>query len=360
MDNFCVLPWFGRELNWDSRHDTHCCLLPKEYDIKKVQKEMLEGQRPRECQKCWNLEDQGLTSDRQLKNAALDWYWDKDMQFIKQDAQKGMEKTLMLKLLTSYTCNATCVSCNSSSSSSWAQLDRKENPNLSIKKYQFIDLEKVYNEIDFSSLVTLTLLGGEPLYERKNFQVLEKLLSLGNDRCFISMVTNGSVALSDDFKKILSKFKNLNFCVSIDGTHSVFEYVRYPLEWSLLESNLKFFRELTNLVSANYTLSNLNVLYHNQTVAWFAEQKIEYANNPVYYPAWLQPRALPVHVKEHLRAVLTPADYATYIGESHSEADQRNFEEFLKQIKRQDQLKGISIKNYLPELCESIGFDLFE
>jgi hypothetical protein len=35
MDNFCVLPWFGRELNWDSRHDTHCCLLPKEYDIKK-------------------------------------------------------------------------------------------------------------------------------------------------------------------------------------------------------------------------------------------------------------------------------------------------------------------------------------
>lgn len=360
MNNFCVLPWFGRELNWTNRIDTHCCLLPKQYDIKKIQQEMLAGKRPAECQKCWNLEDQGLTSDRQLKNAALDWYWDRDLQFIKQDAAQGLEKTLMLKMMTSYTCNAACVSCNAGASSSWAKLDYKENPKLGMKKYQFIDLDKVYNEIDFSSLVTLTLLGGEPLYEKKNFQVLERLLELGNDRCFISMVTNGSVALSDEYKKILSKFKNLNFCVSIDGTGPVFEYVRYPLDWSLLEPNLKFFRELTTFVSANYTLSNLNVLYHNQTVAWFAEQKIEYANNPIYHPAWLQPRALPVHVKQHLKTVLNPVDYDTYIGEVHSETDQSNFEEFLKQIKRQDNLKGISIKNYLPELCDLIGLDLFE
>jgi hypothetical protein len=31
-----------------------------------------------------------------------------------------------------------------------------------------------------------------------------------------------------------------NFCVSIDGTGPVFEYLRYPLDWALLESNLKF------------------------------------------------------------------------------------------------------------------------
>ena len=360
MNNFCVLPWFGRELNWNNQHDTHCCLLPREYNIKKIQQEMLEGKRPQECQKCWNLEDQQLTSDRQLKNAALDWYWDRDLQFIKQDAGQGLEKTLMLKLMTSYTCNATCVSCSSGSSSSWAQLDRKENPKLKVKKYQFIDLEKVYKEVDFSSLVTLTLLGGEPLYERKNFEVLEKLLELGNSQCFISMVTNGSVAISEDYKKILSKFKNLNFCVSIDGTGPVFEYLRYPLDWSLLEENLKFFCELTDLVSANYTLSNLNVLYHNETVAWFNDQKIEYANNPIYRPDWLQPRALPTHVKQHLKTVLNSMDYDTYIGDYHTDTDQNNFEEFLKQIKRQDNLKGISIKNYLPELCELIGLDLFE
>jgi sulfatase maturation enzyme AslB (radical SAM superfamily) len=360
MNNFCVLPWFGREINYDGKYDTHCCLLPQKYDIKRIQQDMLANKRPEECQRCWNLVDQGLTSDRQLKNAALDWYQDRDLQFIKKDAEQGMEKTLMLKLLTSYTCNATCVSCGSNNSSSWAKLDRKENPKLKIKKYQFIDLEKVYKEVDFSSLVTLTLLGGEPLYERKNFQVLEKLLELGNDRCFISMVTNGSVAISEDYKKILSKFKNLNFCVSIDGTGPVFEYLRYPLDWALLESNLKFFRKLTDLVSANYTLSNLNVLYHNETVTWFNNQKIEYANNPIYRPTWLQPRALPTHVKQHLKTVLNSVDYDMYIGDYHTNTDQSNFEEFLVQIKRQDQLKDISIKHYLPELCELIGLDLFK
>lgn len=320
---------------------------------------MLKDKRPQECQRCWNLEDQGLTSDRQLKNAALDWYWDRDLQFIKKDAEQGMEKILMLKLMTSYTCNATCVSCGSGASSSWSQLEQKGNPKFQIEKYQFIDLEKVYKEVDFSSLVTLTLLGGEPLYERKNFQILEKLLELGNSQCYISMVTNGSVAISENYKKILSKFKNLNFCISIDGTGPVFEYVRCPLKWALLESNLKFFRELTDLVSANYTLSNLNVLYHNETVTWFNNQKMQYANNPIYRPDWLQPRALPTHVKQHLKTVLNPADYKMYIGDCHTDTDQNNFEEFLVQIKRQDQLKNISIKNYLPTLYQLIGPELF-
>lgn len=319
---------------------------------------MLAGKRPEECQKCWNLEDQGLTSDRQLKNAALDWYWDRDMQFIKQDAANGMEKTLMLKLMTSYTCNATCVSCGSGSSSSWAKLDRKIDKSIPIKKYRFIDLDKIYKEIDFSQLKTLTLLGGEPLYERKNFLILERLLELGNDKCFISMVTNGSVKLSEDYKKLLSRFSNLNFCVSIDGTGPVFEYLRYPLQWSDLVENLKFFRELTDLVSANYTLSNLNVLYHNQTVAWFKDNNIEYANNPIYRPAWLQPRALPSHVKHHLKSVLNDVDYATYIGK-HTDQDDENFQEFLRQISIQDRAKKINLKDYLPELYELIGPESF-
>lgn len=348
MDTFCVLPWFGREKDWREL-DTHCCLLPKKYDIKKIQKEMLAGQRPAECQKCWNLEDQGLTSDRQLKNSALDWYWNRDLQFIKQDAAAGVEKILMLKLLTSYTCNATCVSCNSGFSSSWSKLDRKIDKTIPIRKYRFIDLEKIFKEVDFSELKTLTLLGGEPLYEKKNFLILEKLLELGNKNCFISMVTNGSVALSSDYKKILSKFKNLNFCLSIDGTESAFEYVRYPLKWDVLEKNLSFFRDLTDLVSANYTLSNLNVLYHNRTVEWFRSQNMMYANNPIYRPAWLQPRALPISAKEHLKSVLNETDYATYIGE-HTTTDDDNFQEFCRQISTQDQAKGIRLRDYLPEL----------
>lgn len=354
-DTFCVLPWFGREIDWDN-NQTHCCLLPKNYNIEKIKSSMLRGEKPVECQKCWHLESNGIKSDRQVKNAELDWYMDRDLEFIKQDAVDGKSNTLMLKLFTSYTCNATCVSCNSSSSSSWHQLNKKIFNIVPEKKYKCVDINSVREHVNFKDLVSLSLIGGEPLYEKKNFDLLEHLLNIGNNAVFISIVTNGSVLISDSQKRILSKFKNLNFSVSIDGTEQVFEYLRYPLKWSRLIDNLKFFRELSDNVSANYTISNLNVLYHNDTVNWFNQQNIIFSNSPVYTPTWLQPRALPVDIKNYLKTILTEFDYNTLIGNDHSSQDQANFEQFLTEIKTQDNAKKIDINDYLPELAQMINW----
>lgn len=354
MDTFCVLPWLGREINWNQQ-ETHCCLLPKSYSIEEIKATMLAGERPAACQKCWNLEDQGLQSDRQLKNSALDFYWDRDLPFIYKDAADGkFDKILMLKLLTSYTCNATCVSCNASASSSWSQLNHRANPTIPITPTKFVDLKKIKEKVDFKELKMLSIIGGEPLYEKKNFELLEHILELGNDTVFLSMVTNGSVKLTDRQKTVLNKFKNVNFSLSIDGTGLVFEYLRYPLKWDDLLANLTFFREVTDNVSSNYTLSNLNVLNHNETVAWFNSEKIPFANNPIYRPAWLQPRALPVEIKKVLKDRLNAQDYSTYIGE-HTEQDELNFKQMLVEIKKQDTAKGITIAEYLPELSQYIS-----
>lgn len=354
MDTFCVLPWFGREIQWN-QHETHCCLLPKNYNIQEIKKEMLEDKKPTACQKCWTLENSGLQSDRQLKNSALDWYWNRDLQFIRQDAVNGVDKILMLKLLTSYTCNATCVTCNSDSSSAWAQLDQRINPNIPIKSYKFVDLDKIKQKVDFAELKMLSLIGGEPLYEKKNFDILEYLLELGNDTIFISIVTNGSVELTNRQKTVLSKFNNVNFCLSIDGTERVFEYLRFPLRWQDLLNNLKFFKEVTDNVSANYTLSNLNVLYHNETISWFKTNNIPYANNPIYNPPWFQPRALSLEIKQLLKKQLTDLDYKTYIGD-HTANDQLNFELLTEKIKTQDIAKNITMADYLPELAKLINY----
>ena len=350
MDTFCVLPWFGKEINWNQR-ETSCCLLPAEHDIEEIKKDMLAGVRSTACQKCWNLEDNKLQSDRQLKNAALDWYWDRDIELIKQDAINSQNDVLMLKLNTSFTCNATCVSCNPSASSAWYQLDAKIQNIIPIKKYKFIDLDQVNQKIDFSKLKTLSLLGGEPLYEKKNFDLLEHMLNLGNNTVFLSIVTNGSVVLTSRQKKILSQFKNLNFSLSIDGIDRVFEYLRFPLKWNLLQENLQFFREVTDNISANYTLSNLNIMYHNQTTAWFTQNNIPFANNPIYTPAWLQPRTLPAASKKHLETILSQQDYDMYIGQ-HSVEDDEKFQQCILNIQQQDRAKNINIKDYLPEFCE--------
>jgi organic radical activating enzyme len=350
MDTFCVLPWVGREINWDER-ETHCCLLPKTYDIDQIKSDLLARVKTPACQKCWNLEEHGLKSDRQVKNSALDFYLDRDLESIKIDAVQGkLDRILMLKLITSYTCNATCISCNSGASSSWAQLNHQTDPTIPLKKHKFVDLDKVKTKVNFKELKMLSLIGGEPLYEKQNFELLEHLIDIGNDAVFLSMVTNGSVKLTDRHKKVLSKFKNLNFSVSIDGTESVFEYLRFPLKWSDLICNLDFFREISNNISSNYTLSNLNVLYHNQTKEWFEKNNIVYSVNPIYSPSWLQPRALPQSIKKLLKQQLSAIDYNTFVGPIHTTQDQQNFQKMLEQIKIQDTAKKIKMLDYLPEL----------
>lgn len=351
MKHFCVLPWVGQEIQWHLKA-THCCLLSKPYNIDRIKNQMLAGERPAECQKCWSLEDQGLTSDRQLKNSALDYYWNKDIEDIVKLAQNNqLNDVLMLKLFTSYTCNATCVSCDSASSSSWHQLEQKMNKHFPIRTYNFIDIDAVKKDIDFKKLVALSLIGGEPLYEKKNFDLLEHILELGNTSIFISMVTNGSVALTDRQKRVLSQFKNLNFSLSIDGTGPVFEYMRYPLKWDDLLTNLKFFREFTDNVSSNYTLSNLNVLYHNESVEWFNKNNLPYANNPIMWPTWLRPHSLPNSVKQVLKTKLNSVDYQTYVAGTNSSHDDQNYVKLCKEVYKQDQAKGIKIVDYLPELC---------
>jgi hypothetical protein len=343
MDTFCVLPWFGKEIR-RNQQETHCCLLPNNYNLDQIKSDLLEGIQSPFCQKCWNLENQGLKSDRQVKNESLDFFWDRNLEDIKQDAANGNYQTRILKLTTSNICNATCVSCNSNDSSKWEQLRGKTSNTR-------LDLEKIKDQVDFKELKMLSLLGGEPLYEKKNFELFEYLISSGNDSLFLNIVTNGSVKLTSRQKHTLSQFKNLNFSVSIDGIESVFEYMRFPLRWDELNENLKFFNEITNNISSNYTLSNLNILYHNQTKAWFEENNIVYSVAPVYDPIWLQPRALSLPIKQLLKEKLSSSDYNTFIGPFHTEQDQQNFESMLVETKKQDALKKIQMADYMPELA---------
>lgn len=47
--------------------------MEKNADLSEVRAEMLAGKRPSACKTCWDLEDQNLTSDRELKNQAYDF-----------------------------------------------------------------------------------------------------------------------------------------------------------------------------------------------------------------------------------------------------------------------------------------------
>jgi hypothetical protein len=354
-ESFCVLPWYGQEISWDYK-SSHCCLLPKTYNITKIKSDMLQGLKPSECQKCWKLEDQGLLSDRKLKNSALDFWSGRDLRTIVQESTVDSDDTQILKLTTSYTCNSACVTCNSDASSFWNTFERRVNRTIPIKKYTFIDVEQIKTQVDFKNLKILSLLGGEPLLEKNNFLFLQHLIDVGNTDVFVTIITNGSVKLSKQHVEMFSAFPNLNFCISIDGCGLVFEYLRWPLTWDKVVENIDQYRSITNNINVSYTISNLNILYHASTVDWFRANDLAWNHNVVYEPSYFSPKILPSNVKKTIKNLLSVKEFDALVG-NEQEVSTELWQRFQQEIEFQDSAKGINIRDYLPEFCDLVDLN---
>ena len=341
--SFCILPFYGSELP----NNTPCCLISGN-NFDKIRQEMLLGKRPESCDKCWHLEDNGIVSDRILKNSTLDFYLNKDIHKIFQDCQNGQYETIHYKIDTSNTCNATCITCDENLSTAWAKLKQKNN--VAIKRGAWrISQSKLTEKINFHTAKVINFRGGESFLSKTNFDILEKLIEHGNHNCFVSFVTNGSFKLSKHQKQILKHFDKLNFCFSIDGTGPVFEYLRHPLQFAQIKQNIQYCKDNNIDASVSYTLSNINLLYYSRTVDWFKEQNLSYLLNPVYEPSHFGPGALPQHIKKYIHQNYNHPDIEQYLL-NHSPQDDSNFQHGILEIAKQDNWKNIKLKYYLPEL----------
>lgn len=340
---FCVLPWYSQEIL--AKNPTPCCLLPQNANIESIKKDLLSGVRAPECKKCWAVEDLGKDSRRLQENRFLDWKLDRAIDKIQDDCLQELNQPLIYQIRLSNLCNQACLTCSSSFSTKWAEIENKMGI-IPVPAYHrdIVDLN-----INFNTAERIYLVGGEPMFDPQSFQLLEKLLEHGNDRCFISFVTNGSVKLNKKQRNILKNFKNLNICFSIDGIGLRFEYMRWPGKWSNLVSNLDQYRTITDNFSISYTISSINAIYYDETVGWFDQQKINYSHNIVYYPLWasvgLAPMAIKKQLQEHsfLNSLITESDKGL------STVD------FVCHLEKQDRAKKISWRDYLPELSKLLN-----
>lgn len=351
--SFCVLPFYAREWWLGSSHDrreTFCCLVPDGTDRAQVQHSMLAGQRPQACAACWRLEDAGLVSDRLIKNRAIDQSLLTDVKGMLA-GQAQSQPIQHYKIDTNNTCNGTCVVCDSRYSSAWAQLQRQNGVTPAMSWH--ISDQALDHDIDYGTAKSVGFRGGEPLLSDRVWQILDRLARAGNLICDINFTSNGSVRLSDQQLSILQKFSNVSFHFSIDGVGAVFEYLRYPLCWSDLESNLRLCQARDWAVSASYTITNMNIMYHKQTRAWFENQGMPWTLNPVAHPTWFRPAALPWPVKQH---ILQDADEIVRgLLSQHEPQDDLDYLEFCQHRAQQDRWKGIRMEDYLPELAQLLG-----
>lgn len=342
MNNyFCVLPFYSIEIGHNIPKNIYCCRLPWDTDINEVQQSMINQQRSPSCNTCWKLEDQGLTSERHLHNNTFDFYLDCDLEKIEQDVADQRNQPQIIKLSTSNLCNGTCVTCGSYASSAWAAL---ENKKINYNKISPEEIEK----INWADIKQLSFVGGEPLLEKLNFEILNRLVESNNTKCFISFVTNGSCELTTKQFELLGKFQNLNICVSIDGAGPRFEYLRYPLSWDVLNKNLQQFKKITSNISVSAMVSNLNIFYFSEMIDFFNEQGLKYLCKQIEHPEYFAPGNLPIEFKQQVldnnpryhnqvKSFLNFGSYDPYL-----------FLRCCNEIRHQDELKNIQISDYLP------------
>lgn len=324
---FCVLPWYSREIGSEGQ-STVCCWIDDRvpYDLDALRKDLYEGKKTSYCQRCWDLEKSCVPSRRQQSN-----------QFLKDliDVDVETASTRLYQIFTSNVCNAACTTCSGGYSSKWRELNKS-----TITKYQF-DIEQA--DIDWATALKIDILGGEPLYDKTTWKILDRLTQAGNLDCRVSIVTNGSVALSEDQKKKLQQFKNLGMCISIDGCSDVYEYLRWPLSWTALQDNIKDYKTVSSNVNANITVSALNAVYYAEITEWLAESGLPYSVNPVTWPRHFSLDAMPVEIKQYLRQQknLQQLSWSKITG---SEIDK---ETLIGELDRQDLLKQTDWKNSL-------------
>lgn len=351
---FCVLPFYGIEYP----QNVACCLMAP-HNIAQVKQQMIDGVRPDACHKCWKLEDLGLQSDRQIKNSMLDYYSNTDITVLYNQAKNNQASVVSYKIDTSTTCNSTCVTCGPVSSTAWRSLESKRsamtfNRTMPSKRAALITKSAATALINFETAISINFRGGEPLLSKTNFFILEQLIANKNTDCFIAFTTNGSIIPSEYQISLLKQFKNLNFNLSIDGIGKVFEYLRYPLSWEAMLTTIEFCKQMQISVSASYTVSNLNVMYHTETTQWFKDNSIPYINNIVHSPMHYSPSSLPLDAKKRIIEQTSDQEIANLL-KAHKPQDEINYSRAVLDIKKQDLQKEINIVNYLPDWVNVTG-----
>ena len=280
----CLAKWKQVTVHLSTGH-THSCHHPKTHLIpveeisidpsalhntsykKEMRRQMLNGERPSECQYCWNVEDKTnqleIFSDRILKSAdpyCLDF---KD-EVIAAGWQHNINPSY-LEVSFSYGCNFKCSYCSPEISSKWMEEIQQHGPYPTSRQFNNIEWFKADNKMPipereenpfveafwkwwpslYPSLHTFRITGGEPLMTKHTFKVLDYIIKNPNTQLELAINSNLGVPdkLFDDFLKKIKiieqnrSVKKITIFTSCEAYGKKAEYIRHGLNYDKWLSN---------------------------------------------------------------------------------------------------------------------------
>lgn len=302
--------------------------------LRKTRIQMLAGEIPDSCRKCFVEESKGIKSKRYWETEV----WSKELDFDHLIASTHEDGTVPVKipyfdLRPGNMCNLKCVMCSPHDSSSWIkdwklQYDRYTDPQLKAdqgwdasfdytwyKKGSFIESMKSQAE----NIRELYFAGGEPLMIPEHFSILKYMVDTGNAKHIrIRYNTNGTF-INEDLINIWSHFDEVRVNFSIDAYGEKNDFIRYPCKWQEIEENLRRFDEDTTdnvVVNIATAVQALNVMYLDELAEWKINSNFKKVNlqpygagliglHLVYFPSYLNIKVLPQNIKNVVEKRIT-------------------------------------------------------
>ena len=293
--------------------------------MRQTRVQMLAGEKPASCLKCYQEEHNGIVSKRQWESVVWKERINIEEVVAKTDADGHLPVDIpYFDLRLGNLCQLKCVMCSPHDSSAWIKEWKIQYP-----KYKTIELRQDQQwDINFDytwyqkgvflksmraqahNIKELYFAGGEPLLIPEHYKILEFMIEAGAAvNCVLRYNSNG-LELPEKLFELWKHFKQVKFNFSIDSLYEKNDYIRYPSKWSDVVNNLKILDNTPDNITVNIAcaVQLLNIIDLPQFVEWKQRQQFKKINitdgagmiglHLVYFPSYLNVRTLPAELKK--------------------------------------------------------------
>ena len=304
--------------------------------MRNVRKQMLAGEKPASCLKCYKEEAAGHSSKRMWETD----YWSKRVDIdtlVDQTKEDGSVPPHLayIDLRFGTKCQLACVMCSPHDSSGWikdykAMFPAVKDPSLK-ETMQWQDKgstngssynwhkqnptfwKQFYEQMPHMQQVYFA--GGESLIIDEHYEILEYAIKMGYAKNLELRYNSNGVEWRDDLFDLWKEFKLVRFHYSVDDIGERNEYIRHPSKW---DRTNEVFHILDNETSDNVEVTvacavqALNIYYIPDFIKWKLTQGFKKINmwpfgagginyHFVYHPPHLNVKVLPQWFKEETR-----------------------------------------------------------
>jgi organic radical activating enzyme len=375
---------------------------------RELRQSMLRGERNPRCLPCWQREDAGLESSREVLNKEFPHMLPQVTQAnlgdsVRLDLNQFPIENLDLRLGNN--CNLKCKMCSPTESSSWIndwaewkgangekKLDYygqeirvlRDGLNWRFADDSTFDWHKDANLLNdviarAKDIKQIYFTGGEPFINRPHWQLLQALRDSGFAQQIRLQYNTNLTVLPSEAESIWSNFHSVQISCSLDGVGDYAEYLRPPSKWDVIVKNVMRLDQSPGFINVSWspTVSLFNIAHIPEMSLWILRQGLKKTdpkmwlnilNNPIYLSCQTLSLNSKLEVQDRYQKTLQTIQYEFGIQVADklrlhfqpllkymfAEDNSKYLKSFYKHMEALDRVQGKNLEKCLPDVAQLI------